>query len=635
MQFKNKGQSLVEVLLALAIAAVVLPSLLTGIVASREGKAQQAERLQATALMREAMEAVRNIRDRGWLNVSASGTYHPVNSGGVWSLVLGIENLIGYSRSLVISDVFRDASGAIAASGTLDPSTKKVVAVVSWTTPYPSQVSSTMYFTRFRDNLAHVETTQADFNPGTKVSTVVTNNAGGEVTLGGPGLSDWCSPNLGSNPQVDLPKNGVANAVHAIPGKIFAGTGDNSSGVSYATVEVTNPPVNPPTASVTNTFNGYKTNAMFGENNYAYLATDNNTKEIVIVDITSSTPTEEGVFNAPGNGNGDSIAVSGNTGFMTSGNTLYSFDLSTKLGSRPVVGSLTLVGGGKKIVVQGTLAYVVIDSSTTQLQIIDISNPASMVVIGQALVNGLEGRDVYIKADASRAYLVTANSASESEFFVIDISTKIGNRPTLGTYNTNGMDPKGVTAVSGNKALIVGTGAEEYQAIRLSDEAVPVRCGGINIDSGIHGLASVLEADQDTFSYIITGDATSELKIISGDPGAGASFFGTYESTTFDAGTQTAFNRFSSTGIEPPGSDIKYQVAVATGDGSCTGAAFSFIGPDGSGGSFFTAATNPIPLLSSGSYQNPGRCFRYKVFFTTIDVSYLPIFSDITVNYSP
>ena len=40
----------------------------------------------------------------------------------------------GYTRSLVISDVFRDASGNISdEAGTADPNTKKIESKVSWT----------------------------------------------------------------------------------------------------------------------------------------------------------------------------------------------------------------------------------------------------------------------------------------------------------------------------------------------------------------------------------------------------------------------------------------------------------------------------------------------------------------------
>lgn len=633
LKFSQRGQTLIEVLFALAISSLVLPALLTGILASREGKAQQMQRLQATSLLREASEAVRSVRELGWSVFAVDGLYHPEISGGNWFLAAGQETVGGFSRSVQVAPAYRDPDGNIVVSGgTLDPSTKKVLIRVAWQTPSASEVNSTLFVTRYLDNDVQSQTSEADFNAGTNSNTVVSGSGGGAVVLASGILADWCAPNLQINP-VDLPKNGVANAISAIEGKVFAGTGDNASGVSYATVGISN--TKPPVSNIVNTFNGFKTNTIFGENNYAYLGTDTNNKEVVIIDITGANPFEVGRFNAPGPGSGDSIFVSGNIGFVVDQNILYSFDLSSKTDNRPQLGSVNLAANGRRVVVNGGYAFVAVDSNTTQLQIIDVSNPASMSVVGQAAVAGQGGRDVYVRADGNRAYLATAGSGSNPEFFVIDTSAKTGNRPTLGTYDTNGMNPRAVTVVPGSKAIIVGSGNTEYQVINISNENSPGSCGGLEIDTGVNGVASVLEADGDAFSYIITGDASTELKLIEGF-GGGVTATGTFESSTFDAGATAAFNRFFTDTLEPAGTSIKYQVAVAPAvAGNCTGASFSYIGPDGTDASFFTGNSNPIPALSTDGYQNPGQCFRYKVFLSSNDPSITPFFFDININYSP
>lgn len=71
------GQSLIEIIIAMGLVAILLPAILTGLVASREGKAQEGRRLQATALLRESEEVVRNVREKGWKYVSVPGIYHP------------------------------------------------------------------------------------------------------------------------------------------------------------------------------------------------------------------------------------------------------------------------------------------------------------------------------------------------------------------------------------------------------------------------------------------------------------------------------------------------------------------------------------------------------------------------------
>ena len=636
---KQDGQALVELLVAFAFASVLLPGLITGLVASREGKAQNAQRLEATGLLREGQEALRVIRETSWATVETNGTYHPQESGASWQLISGSETINGYTRQITISDAYRDANGNIvSAGGTPDPSTKKAIITVSWNTPYTSHVTSTIYLTRFLNNTIFTQTTVADFNLGILSDTIVTNTSGGEVTLGAGGSGDWCAPNL-SIAAVDLPKNGVANAVHAIEGKAFAGTGDNASGVSYATIFIDN--ADPPIATVSGIFDGYKTNdGIFGETNYAYLATDNNAKEVVIVDLTqliNGKYQEAGYFNAPGNGNGLSVSVSGSIGFMTdAAGHLYTFDLTSKTGSRPQLGSIALSGIGNRIYVSGNYIYVA-ETGSTQLEIIEFSNGGrNLLKVAQASVNGLDGRDVFVNTTGTRAYLATSASPTQKEFFIIDITNKTGERPALGSYESNGMNPEGINIVTGNKAILVGIGGEEYQVISITNESSPVRCGGLNVDAGVNGVSSVIEEDGDTFSYIITGDSTTEFKIIEGGPGGEYSTSGTFISSAFDVSLSVAYNRIVPNFIEPSGTNIELQAAAASAvNGSCNNASYYFVGPDGTSNTFF-ATSSAVPLINnSQGYINPERCFKYKAYFSTLDPNASPILTDVTVNYSP
>lgn len=636
------GQSFVELILTIGIASILLPSLLTGFVTTREGKAQQNQRLEAVGLLKEAEEAARSVREKSWNTFAANGIFHPQINSGIWNLVLGSEVVNGYTRQIEISDALRDSNGTIVSqNGTADQSTKKIASTVSWSSPFSSNVSSTQYLTRFLNNTLFTQTTVSDFNSGSKSGVLVANTSGGEVTLGAGGSGDWCSPNF-SISAVDLPKSGVANAISAIERKVFTGTGDNASGVSYATVNISN--TNPPSGTVVGTFDGYKTNGIFGETNYAYLATDTNSKEVVIIDISSLPYTEIGYFNAPGNGSANSVYVSNDIGFATVGNKLYDFDLSSgtgnRTGSRPIKDpdGVTLAGTGKRVVVIGNYAYVAIDSDSSQLQIIDISNPNNMTVVGQAEVSGDDGKDVFVNSSGTRAYLATEKSDTKKELFIVDISTKLGSKPTLGSYETNGMNPKGITVVPGNRAIIVGTGGEEYQVVNISTESNPLRCGGLNIDTGVNGVASVIEQDGDAYSYIITGDANAELKIILGGPGGSFSLNGTFESSTFNATSDAAFNYLDFTAQTPVNTSLTLQVGIAhknSESNDCSNISYTFVGPDGTPTSFFTTP-GAIPTSTAASgFVNPGQCFRYKAYLSSTDQTISPTLYDVSVNYSP
>lgn len=600
------GQSLIELLVAIGVAAAILPAVLTGFVSGREGKVSGDLRLRAIGYLKEAEEATRVVRESGWEAFAVNGTYHPEILGSTWVLRTNAEPISDFERSIIIAD-----------SDPVDPSIKKVTYTVSWGDDARERVISESFLTRYLENDVYTETLQSQFDLGILTNTVVTNVSGGEVQLGAGGKGDWCKPSL-SLAQFDLPKNGVANAVSAINGRVFAGTGDNASGVSFANVSVDDS--DPPNVSTLGTYDGYKTNDVFGEENYAYLATDTASKEVEIIDLTTNPYSEAGFFNAPGPTNATSVYVLGNVGYVTTGSIFYTFDLASKSGSRGQLGSVSLAGNGTSIFVVGNYAYVATSGSSAELQIVDVTNPASLSVVGQTNTTSGVGRDVFVNSTGTRAYLVTAESSSQNEFFIIDVGSKSGAQPILGSFDTNGMSPKGVTVVPGNRAIMVGTGGNEYQVINITND-VPSTCPNIdsflNIDTGVNGVSSVIYGEK-AYSYIITGDASSELKIIEGGPGGGSSSNeGNFESQIFDATHQVSFNRFSANSIIPSGTSITYQVAVSDAvAGSCSGASFSFVNSVG-----------PISLA--------GQCFKYKVNMASSDSTTTPIFTDITINYSP
>jgi hypothetical protein len=201
------------------------------------------------------------------------------------------------------------------------------------------------------------------------------------------------------------------------------------------------------------------------------------------------------------------------------------------------------------------------------------------------------------------------------------------------------MSPEGIEVVTANKAIVVGQGGEEYQVVDISNELNLTRCGGLQSDSGIFDSASILEPDGDAYTYIVTGDASSEFKIIEGGPGGQYASSGTFISGPFDAGYSTAFNRFDVSVNRPSTSDIQFQVAVAPPvGGNCSAVAFDFVGPNASSSAFFTTSvTSGIQAFSFvvPITLNPGRCFKYKAYFSTTDSLSTPIFYDMTGNYSP
>lgn len=407
---KNSGgQTLVELLLAVGLAAVILPAILTGLVSSRDSRVQQTQRTDATAFMKEAKTALRTVRESGWTNVSTNGTYHPTVSGNTWALASGPETVGDLTRSILISDTYRDAtSGAIVQTGgTLDPSTKKVDVTISWTQPKATSVTSTLYLSRYLDNIVYTQTTMADFNGDTLSNVVVPTppTGNGEVRLANNNKAKWCSPSFVTDANnneitIDLP-DGPPVAVAArpaasvsTPNDVFVATSPNSnSTIKMAYVNVTADSATP-SASLVGKFtmdsaqyssgtypsnpglnNDFKTNDVAyytspGGKTYALLATTKPDREIVAVQINNGSgnawqdPTNHiykywTYFNtrryqgnssstpnqdqAPFGYGAVSVDVLENRGYMLSGGYLYVFDLSN-IDSKSTSSGLDMVG---------------------------------------------------------------------------------------------------------------------------------------------------------------------------------------------------------------------------------------------------------------------------------------------------
>ena len=176
------GQSLIEVLIALLVGAIMIGAGAAIIAPVLRSNTQTLRAQVGTSLGKELLENVSVWGQGNWNNILALATtsanqYYLTTSTSPFSHATGTESIqVGtttYTRYFYIDNITRDAGNLIDPSGTDDPSTKKVTVVYRW----PQSATNTLstYLTRSRTNFIY---TQTDWfgGPGQDTPTTSTNS---------------------------------------------------------------------------------------------------------------------------------------------------------------------------------------------------------------------------------------------------------------------------------------------------------------------------------------------------------------------------------------------------------------------------------------------------------------------------
>lgn len=113
----SRGFSLVEVLLAVSVFGLIATGLIGGLIYGEQSTALSGARMRAVMLADEGLEAVRNIRDENFSNLT-DGTYGLAISANRWILSGASDTTDIFTRQIVISSI--------------DTARKSVTATVSW-----------------------------------------------------------------------------------------------------------------------------------------------------------------------------------------------------------------------------------------------------------------------------------------------------------------------------------------------------------------------------------------------------------------------------------------------------------------------------------------------------------------------
>jgi len=627
---KLKGYSLAELVLAIGIFATISSMLVLIVVDSTRTLENVQTRAKATHLTQEIYNAVLILKNEAWYNIAkytGEGAKHILFDSGTYQVIdgEGTQDLLAYSFS--VQSVFRDLNRNIVLDGGfLDPHSRLISINISWKDRIGQThlINPHMYINDWNTN-SIVWTTKEDFDRGLFSNTMSEMKTDGNVRLLSMKYADWCNPSL-SLSAFDLPQQGIAKTISTNSGKIYMGTGDNASGVSFMDATVVG---EPPQVTPGSVFNGYKTNDVFGLNGKALIATDSNSEEVVIIDINSVPYTKVGYFDSLGPQDATSVYAINGIGFVAHANNLTLFDLSSTSGLRPQIRTTT-VGTTNSIVTDMFVdeSYVYLTVTNNQYEFLIYRYSPTLQLIGQGDIGTSSPSALFISEDKNRAYIGTTTNPGK-EFFVLDISTKNSTYPIIVSYELGLLSVKSVIAID-NRAVVGGYGGQEYVVLDITNEAIPIQCGGLQIDTGINAM-TLARQDPNVYTYILTGDANLELKIIRGGPGGGGPDgngyldYGEYTSEIFDTSSLTSEYYILSIGATiPVGTSLDLQVRVSN---NITMTESTWVGPDGTSSTYFSSSdTFDLPPFLIGRY------FQYKAIFKS-DTVQTPLLEEVVINY--
>ncbi len=146
------GFSLVEILLAVSIFGLTVTALVGGLIFGEQSTALSGARVRAVMLADEGLEAVRNIRDENFSNLT-SGTHGLTISGNQWTLSGTSDTTDIFTRQVTIFSV--------------DTKRKNVTTNVTWQQNQQrmGQVEVVTYLTNWKTNAGPTPTPTATLTP--------------------------------------------------------------------------------------------------------------------------------------------------------------------------------------------------------------------------------------------------------------------------------------------------------------------------------------------------------------------------------------------------------------------------------------------------------------------------------------
>jgi hypothetical protein len=346
LQYSNRGQSLVEVLVAIGVFMTAIGAV-TSLFYGGQGIAIDARNAaDAVEYAQEGGEAVRSIRNRDW-SLLTDGSHGLVYSSGNWQFQGTSDTRDFFTRRVDIA--------------TLDTNTKIATTTATWSTnPLRAQTAVV------------VEKLHRFDNPAQGVCKI------------GPLSGNWSNPQTLGSADLGAGVSGT-DVVVKLPYVFMSGVSSTAAKPDIFVFDVSNPALPQLRASLD--IGGGGINSLFLKGNYLYAASPNNSKELIIFDVS-----------VPAN--------------------------ITEVGSKDLSGSADAYG---IYVFSNTAAVGRDQAATNELAFLNVSTPSSPAILAEASTGG-SIRD--FAASGDRLYFVSQES--DSDVWAYSITDPLN--PTFATH---------------------------------------------------------------------------------------------------------------------------------------------------------------------------------------------------------
>ena len=422
----NQGQSLVEILIALAVFSITITATTLVFFGGQNFSANALNTREAIQKTHDASEALRILRDTNW-NSLTNGTHGLQFTNDQWSLTASSDWSNGYKRSVVIStdangikqldttvawNVGSEGTKSMSITETLTPPNQGLSG--DWQQPcvvgdadgtsgakgtdvfYANQKAyvSSSAVAQNKEDLFIFNVTDPDIP--TLTGSLNLEEGWKSLTVSGSyvfGIEEDSSDFFvvdATNPSspVQIAKlalgGGKGRYVMARNGYVYATTASSSAGPEFFSIDVRNP--TSPTIASSLEF-GVDINEVSVLQHIAYLATGGNSQELVLVDINiPSTPTQLGSYDAPGTADARAVHAKSSKRIYLGRNSstekeLLILDASTPA-SVTLRGSQDISGSVYSLLTAGTIAFLGTDDTNEEFQNYYIRDPAAIVKYG-------------------------------------------------------------------------------------------------------------------------------------------------------------------------------------------------------------------------------------------------------------